>query len=367
MENNKEKNWYKRIQGTRGYAILGAFIKSAAVGLLFAIVCFVFDRVNDAEQNEQLQAQNEKLQASVSKLDTIQKSLSTRSLGIFPGYIKEIRELFNNIDKSDTIVIMEDVLYYGFKSKPKEFYEMNKRLFDHAMQGGVVTIAYYNYEYKKVPIVMDIFHNMIKNEYISSDNIAKMNKECDSFIKTIRQIENNDKLSEIWNKENELCEKYFKATINKDFKKFENSINIYLSTELVEFGENETSQGAGVAKDMCRDIQTIKEKYLKKDLNKITFADFEKMNREISDTIAKYYKKRGITMVPLNEYLTMSCWMVNYGNSTSTKAVLAFPSKYSSDEIGFYSQDEAFAKYISTMLNGILANQNLENGIIKEY
>lgn len=357
MDINKE-NWYKRIQGTRGYAILSAFVKSAAVGLLFAIVCFVWDRVNDADQNE-------KLEASVNKLDTIQKSLSTRSLGIFPGYIKEIRELFNNIDKSATIVIMEDVLYYGFKSKPKEFFEMNKRLFDHAMQGGHDTIAYYNFKEERVLVAMDIFHNMIKNEHISNDNLVRMNKECDSIIKTRRSTGQEIRPELIRAMEYDLCEKYFKATVNNNYKSFEESVNAYLNDELIHFGENETSQGAGVAKDMCKDIQKIKEKYLKKDLDKITFADFENMNREISMVIAEYYEKREIQLVPLDEYLTMSCWMVK--NDHDFKAVLAFPSKYSSDEIGFHSQDEAFSKYISTMLKGILANQNLENDIIKEY
>lgn len=336
---------------------VNTFFKSAAVALIFALVCFAFDRYENIQQQEQLDE-------SIKKLDEIEKGLSTRSLGIFPGYIKEIRELFDNIEKTDTIVIMEDVLYYGFKSKPKEFYEMNKRLFDHVMQGGAVTIAYYNYEHKNVPISMDIFHNMIKNEHISSNNMAKMHKECDSIIKTISQTEAGNKLQKIWATEYELCDKYFKATINKDYKRFEESINGengYLSTALINFGENETSQGAGVAKDMCKDIQEIKEKYLNKDLNKITFADFEDMDREISIVISEYYKKRGIKMVALNEYLTMSCWMVKFGSTTGIKAVLAFPSKYSSDEIGFYSQDEAFAKYITTMINGILLNKQTEN------
>ncbi|MCQ2317534.1 MAG: hypothetical protein MJZ90_01255 [Bacteroidales bacterium] len=68
--------------------------------------------------------------------------------------------------------------------------------------------------------------------------------------------------------------------------------------------------------------------------------------------------KRNIKLVPLNEYLTMSCWMVK--STTNMRAVLAFPSKYSSDEIGFYSQDDAFARYISTMMGGILLNQQIE-------
>ena len=128
-------------QESKSHKMVGyvsTFLKSAAVALIFALICFAFDRYENIVQQQQLDE-------SIAKLDEIEQSLSTRSLGIFPGYIKEIRELFNNINKSDTIVIMEDVLYYGFKSKPKEFYEMNKRLFDHAMQGGAVTIAYYHY------------------------------------------------------------------------------------------------------------------------------------------------------------------------------------------------------------------------------
>ncbi len=354
MDNNKD-GLSHRLKRHKVVKLLITFIKSAAVGMLFAVLCFAYDVYHDSEQDKQLQE-------SIDKLIKIEQGLSTRYLGIFPNYIEDIGLLFEDLNPTDTIIIFEDVLYYGFKSKPNEFYEMNKKLFNHSMRGGSVTIAYYNYEHQIVPIAMDIFHNMIKNEHISSGNIALMNKECDSIIKTITQKDEDTKLQTIWKKEYELCDKYFKTTVNKDFKKFEESIdgeNGYLSTGLINFGENETSQGADVAKDMCKDIQKIKEKYLKKDIHKITFNDFEMMNREISLVVANYYKKHGIKLVPLNEYLTMSCWMVKYGNTTGIKAVLAFPSKYSSDEIGIYSQDENFAKYISTMLNGILLNQNL--------
>ena len=74
----------------------------------------------------------------------------------------------------------------------------------------------------------------------------------------------------------------------------------------------------------------------------------------------QYYNKYGIDMVPLDDYLTMSCWMVKKSNPKEVKTVLAFPSKFSSDEIGFYSQDEAFSKYIGTMLEGV--RQNLRFG-----
>lgn len=78
MNSQPNKSWSEKITNNRGCAILGAFVKSAAVGLLFAIVCFIYDRVVEYDQNKELEA-------SVNKLDTIQKSLSIRSLGIFPN------------------------------------------------------------------------------------------------------------------------------------------------------------------------------------------------------------------------------------------------------------------------------------------
>lgn len=351
MNSRPNKSWSEKITHTRSYERLNTFLKSAAVALIFAVICFAFDRYENIQQQVQLDE-------SIKKLDEIEKGLSTRSLGIFPGYIREIRELFDNIEKTDSVVIMEDVLYYGFKSKPKEFYDMNKKLFDHAMMDGSVTIAYYNFEQTRVPVSKNIFHNMIKEELISLDNLAKMKKECDSIIKTLTNVRGKDKYDLVMKTEYDLCDKYFKATIANDFKKFSESVDKYLSTELIDFGENENSQGALMAKDMCLEIQRIKEKYLRKNQKQITFKDFEDMNREISVVIANAYKLRGIKLVPLDEHLTMSCWMVK--STTNMKAVLAFPSKYSSDEIGFYSQDDAFSKYIFTMLDGILLNQQFE-------
>jgi hypothetical protein len=354
MNESINHSWSEKITNTRSYERLNTFLKSAAVALIFAVICFAFDRYENIKQQEQL---NE----SIQKLDEIEKGLSTRSLGIFPGYIKEIRELFDDIEKTDEVVIMEDVLYYGFKSKPKEFYEMNKKLFDHALTDGSITIAYYNYEsieQTRGLVSKNIFHNMIKEELISYDYIVKMKKESDSIFKTLKGLNHKDLYLAIVQTEYELCEKYFQATCSNDFKKFSKKIDEYLNTDLINFGENESSQGALVAKEMCLEIQKIKEKYLKKDKKQISYSDLENMNRDISFLIAETYKKRGIKLVALNEYLTMSCWMVKH--STGMRAVLAFPSKYSSDEIGFYSQDEAFSKYISTMMEGILLNNRFK-------
>ena len=63
----------------------------------------------------------------------------------------------------------------------------------------------------------------------------------------------------------------------------------------------------------------------------------------------------------LNDYLTMSCWLIKPANKRhSVKSILAFPAKYSSDEIGFYSQDELFSEYITTILQGVRGELNEE-------
>ena len=55
----------------------------------------------------------------------------------------------------------------------------------------------------------------------------------------------------------------------------------------------------------------------------------------------------------------MSGWLITpVDKKRSVASILAFPSKYSSDEIGFYSQDELFSAYIMTILQGIRSNVN---------
>ncbi|MBP5614548.1 MAG: hypothetical protein J6X35_10460, partial [Bacteroidales bacterium] len=96
-----------------------------------------------------------------------------------------------------------------------------------------------------------------------------------------------------------------------------------------------------------------------KGINEVHFADYERMYSDVTDCIAECYRYHGIELLPLNEYLTMSCWLIKPANkNSSVKSILAFPSKYSSDEIGFYSQDELFSEYIVTILNGVRGNIN---------
>lgn len=297
--------------------------------------------------------------ASIDKLVKIEQSLSTRYLGIFPEYIVEIARLFDDIAPSDTIVIFEDVLYYGIKSRPREFRKLHEKLFDHTMNGGSATVAYYNFiKSERTPLFKDIFHKMIKEGRISSKYQVAMNDDYSNEIERLRESIRNIEPRLFQTIDSSLCEKYFSATRNDNREKFKKDVDAYLSKDLVSNIEQNGSAAEYVTNQMCMEIDNVKQRYLGngKSLYDITFYDYEMMYREMSKVISKYYKEQGINMVPLEEYLTMSCWLVQRGNRNGVKTVLAFPSKYSTDEIGFYSQDEAFSRYIGTMLEGVKQN-----------
>ena len=356
MDEPKQKNWRQRIKGSRGYELLATFIKSAAVGLLFAVICFVYDIYHDSEQDKQLEK-------SVEKLAGIEQSLSTRYLGIFPEYITKISDLFGDLEKTDTIVIFEDVLYYGIKSRPKEFYDLNKKMFSHALDGGSITVAYYDFvKDEETPAWVDIFHKMIIESRIDSKFHAEMNNSRKIEMTELRKSNRQNYRKEMSHFDSVLCENYFAATRNDDMMKFKKDVDAYLNKSLVEIEVDNVSEADRITHQMCLAIDSVKEQYIGngKGVEDILFYDYEQMYRKMSEVMLQYYNKYGIDMVPLDDYLTMSCWMVKKSNPKEVKTVLAFPSKFSSDEIGFYSQDEAFSKYIGTMLEGV--RQNLRFG-----
>lgn len=363
MDENKEESWFQRIKGSRGYNILVAFIKSAAVGLLFAVICFAYDVYHDSEQDKQLEKSLEKMEdierTVTAQLASIEQNLSTRYLGIFPEYISQIGELFRDIDHKDTIVIFEDVLYYGIKSRPKEFFGLNKDLFEHALNKGSITVAFYDFdETESVLVAADIFHKMIIESRIDSKYHSTINEKRAEEIRRIREVHENVNRDALRVYDSVLCETYFAATRNDSLAKFEKDINAYLKKDLVDVGRDDTTRAGRMAHQMCVEIDSVKQYYLggEKTIEEITFFDYELMYRGMSRVIAKSYESLGIRLVPLREYLTMSCWMVQKGDQKGVETVLAFPSKYSTDEIGFYSQDEAFSRYIGTMLEGVQGN-----------
>lgn len=355
MEEN-EKKIPQRVKNNKLVGLIITFVKSAAVGLLFAVLCFIYDIYHDSAQDKQLEESVAKLRETQEQLGRIEQNLSTRYLGIFPGYITEIGQLFDNLNPTDTIVIFEDVLYYGIKSRPKEFYSMNKKLFGHALNQGSTTVAYYNTASEE-RAWNDIFHKVIVESRIGSKYHALLNTSRDKELEMLRNT--SQMRRGMWRSvDSTWCEKYFSATRDDNPEKFQKDVNAYLSKDLLSDEASDSSRSGRIAYQMCVEIDSVKQHYLGggKTMDEITFHDYEQMYRKMSEVIERYYSHYGINLIPLDEYLTMSCWMVRKGKDVET--VLAFPSKYSTDEIGFRSQDEAFSTYISTMLNGVQQNRS---------
>ena len=68
-----------------------------------------------------------------------------------------------------------------------------------------------------------------------------------------------------------------------------------------------------------------------------------------------YSKYETIKLIPIDDFLSVRGWLV-CSPKNGDKAIIAFPSRYSSSEIGFYTTDESTSEYIRTMQKGILIN-----------
>ena len=135
-----------------------------------------------------------------------------------------------------------------------------------------------------------------------------------------------------------VSEKYFTKTRNERGTEFEK----HVKRCLIPIYNSETDSDS-----LFFRIDEVKRKALDKPIQSITFQDYMDMYQGISRELIAAFKAHNIELIGLDEYLVMSCWL------NDEKAVLAFPSKYSTDEIGFFSQDPAFSKYIFTMLEGV--------------
>lgn len=364
------KKFWRYLHTTGVYRIINFISKSATIGLLITLVIFVIEwRRSDLQDEES----RENFNATLTELNQIQQSLSTRFLGIFPGYITDICSLFLNIEPGDSVTVFEDVLYYGIKSRPHEFQRYNMQLIKHALSGGHVLVAYYDHKLDSTagkPVWENVFHKMIMESRISADHINEMVLERRTMPRKPGTARN---WSQRFATDSILCEKYFKKSKAANKEKYRKDINAYLDSSLIAGFSHSSGQmpdsAALVVERMCREIDSVKHACLDKGVEKVTFADYERMYRGMSDVIAHTYERCGIELLPLNDYLTMSCWLVKPSHQDyqrSTEAILAFPSKYSSDEIGFYSQDEAFSTYIMTMQKGIKDEQGKTGTMNKE-
>ena len=383
------KRIWKKFKETKGYRIYKIIMDSASFALILSVAFFVYEMSEGKRETEEV----------VKNLVTIQNSLTTRYLGLFPEYIYNINTILENAlehqkisTKADTVIIFEDVLYYGIRSDAEGFRKMYQNILQLAENGCHVTIAHYDIKGRPFnQMVKDGLINIqyqrkhqlyVKNHF---DKLKTFNKEREKIPYAPNSTEYQDSMLElvakyfpdIYNPETEhitkgqerkhiarvlsnynyidsiASERYFDSTklvqqqkIKKMIKGYNASIPLALETnDSISIKVNQ----------MCQDLELVMRNYMDKSVKNITYADFEHMYSDMTITITNVLNTNAnIELVPLNETLLMSCWLTKIGDEE--QAIFAFPSKYSTDEIGFISQDEAFAKYIHTMLNGIKSN-----------
>lgn len=366
MESENNKNGFlSKIKKTRFYRFINTFASSAIIGLTITFLIFAYKVYSGKKQFDE----------TVDRLDNISKSLSTRCLGKFPAYISEINDIFATLQPKDTVVIFEDVLYYGIKSNPTGFGQLQQHLLNHSRQGGTVIVAYYDNHYRGANIPwMTVFHRMIVESRIAPKYLSQISAERHRRLEQAAEkqdsVNSKGKTSRIGVLayiDSCVTEEFFSKTRDNDIDAAQRIVDGYLSFwDAIKSDASSTVMADAVIKNLCCSLDSIMHHYLEKGANgktksikEIHFADYEKMYSDITDCIIECYRYHGVEMVPLNEYLTMSCWLILPADKKhSVKSILAFPSKYSSDEIGFYSQDELFSEYIMTILKGVRGNIN---------
>lgn len=336
MEDNNVKDSGKDLKcgkdsiWVRPLKICRWIINSAILGLVLTLAIFAYQQYESSMQTKEI----------VDNLVYVQKSLSTRYLGLFPDYLNHINEILEDAQPNDTVVIFEDVLYYGFISKPEDFKRMHKRLISLSDSGAPISIAYYNPKGRT-------FKRMIIDQYVATDISAQMDMERRTLMRH-HERGNRVSIKELKAKDSILCEQYFDKTRTASPNDFRMNVDRNRKP-LARITGKETGLDLEL-ESLYATIDSIKSKWLAADYDELCLHDFENMYREIGLLLADEYGKHGVELIPIDENLSIGCWFV------SDKAIMAFPSKYATDEIGFYSQDPAFAKYIMTMLNGFRGN-----------
>jgi hypothetical protein len=257
----------------------------------------------------------------------IEQSLSTRYLGIFPNYLLEINNLLKTADPKKPTIVFEDVLYYGILSAPQEFKEMVSRLLELSKTSHI-TIVYYD-------INGSVFRRMIQEGRIKQKYQGALSSERDELRKKLKQAGDDNFYQKA---DSIVSEKYLDISRNDDIDAFEKKVKSYLEPLYDKENDNDS---------LYFRIDEAKRLAIDKPIRSITFQDYLKMYRGMSEELIKVFEQHNIELIGINEYLVMSCWL------NDEKAILAFPSKYNTDEIGFITQDRVFSEYINAMLIGV--------------
>ena len=310
-----------------------AMVTIAPFGLILSIVFFLIQ----AKESKQL----------VENLTHIEQSLSTRHIGIFPDYLDKINQLLSETPcpqaDSSRLIIFEDVLFYGAFYNGTAFKEMIRHLTELANKGKRITIAYYDNGENMSSGRM--FRETVQESWLKQKDLKKLATERRELMRSLRN-ESNTRSGVFLIADSIVSEKYFAYYRDNERKEFTERIGKIL----VPFYDNTKKEPK-----LFLTIDNIKNKYLNKSVESITFRDIYTMYQEITEELKTFYEKHNVKLIPLNNYLTMSCW------SNGEKALFAFPGKFAADEIGFISSDRAILDYIETMLEGVESSLNNED------
>ena len=376
MKENKSKEQIKK--SVNKFKLI---LDSATFALVLSVAFFLYEMTKDDRENKEV----------ISELVGIKNSLTTRYMGVFPEYIISINNLLGEavdhqkkFDTRDSVVIFQDVLYYGIRSDVHGFKKMMNNLLTLSHYGCHITIAYYDPNEQP-------FKNMIRDKLVSYEYQKCYRKDIDDYRKRISQFRRDRSgiskelthdsvevvISDLINKnfdnylannvvENKrtvienissyryvdsiLRERYYDSTRLKNPTFVINTIEGHL--ERIPLYKDEIGEVSARVDNLCKKLDDIEERYLKGKVDDVSYYDFYEMYKEITIEISDMLAQNpNVELIPLRESMMMSCWMIDINGLD--KAVFAFPSKYSTDEIGFISQDIAFSQYIRTMLNGI--------------
>lgn len=365
-------------------------LDSATFALLLSIVLFSYEMISSTKETNQI----------VDNLVSIQNSLSTRYLGIFPEYIDKINGLLNDAVEQqnkheirDSVIIFEDVVYYGIRSDANGFRKMIEKLMTLSNNGCHITMAFYDVD--GIP-----FKHMIRDKLIAYDYQKDYRNDVSSYRERVRLLrresgrlnpdmprhEFDEAMRALVNKhfdnylannphrtdsmsvlmrniysyalvDSLLSQKYYDLTRKSEPKRFASMVDGLLQP----LPQKQDAIDATTLKvnQLCIELDNIKRHYMGKAKSDITYSDFYNMYKDISLAICSLLQQQpNIELLPLTESLMMCCWMSSINGKE--QAIFAFPSKYSTDEIGFISQDVNIARYIHTMLKGIKGSHNVD-------
>lgn len=331
----------KKYKQSRLFRISHIITTSATFALFLSIAFFVFETWDNKRDTHDV----------INNLMQIQNSLSTRYLGLFPEYITVIDSLLaEGINphvqtpnhKVDTVIIFEDVLYYGVKSRPRGFCKMNELVYQLAQNGCQIYIAYYKVNGKA-------YQQMIRESLVEASLLTNLEQDrYRLFMDTTLTIACKREKDSI------LCEKYYQLSRSQNERAHDRGIREYLRTIPIQ---KQAKEGTALfyVNNLAQKMDSIKKNTIGKTKPKdVTYAEYKQMYIGFTHQMEAFYSQCGenVHLIPLDDYQTMSCWMISGGGNG--KAIFAFPSKYATDEIGFISQDKAIANYIRTMLKGVL-------------